>query len=657
MILHVWDTETYPNFFLYVGKFRGDDRKFIFEISSRKNQKNELLSHLSYLSNMTISTPAGNKQNCYMVGYNSLNFDYPITHELLTNHFMFDSKKAYDMAQTIITSQEYGFTQIRQKDRIIPQIDLAKINHFDNKNRRTSLKSLQVAMRSESVEDLPITPGTYLSEAQMDQLIYYCIHDVTETEKFLEKNMNNINMRVELMETGAVSGDVLNFSDVKIGYQYLIEQVGRSKCFISGSTPRQTNHAAVHFKDIILPKIYFRNDKYNEILDWFRSLIIYPKSEEGFHLEKQIENLTFVFGGGGIHASVENKKYVSDDRFDIVDIDVKAMYPSIFIANGFYPEHLGQNFTVPYAELKTKRSLYPKKSAMDKLLKLAMNGGGFGKTNDPYSCFYDLACFYKITINGQLQLLQLVESIFSIPGVEIIQANTDGVTAKVPKGSRDFFNMAVGAWEKDTGLELEHDEFKKLFIRDVNNYIAVTKKGKIKRKGAYWFPESDEDYEGVWNKDFSFMVVPKAVEKVLIDDWDPRFAAALFTDPFDFMIRYKTTGAAKVYIGEKEMLKTVRYYVSKNGQPMKKIYPPKGVIGEFCRKNSLQDSFYNKIKAEVGDKWDERIHTKNKSTYQMKESSIEDGWLVSECNVAKMFDWKSLNYDYYINEINKLIIK
>lgn len=644
---YIYDLETFPNIFLFSGKFHNKPEVQVFEISTRKNQRTELLSWLSYL------------QNCsaHMVGYNSLGFDYPITHELLNSPYTFTCETAYNLCQQIINSQEYGFTQLQLRERIIPQIDLAKINHFDNKAKRTSLKSLQFAMRSQSVEDLPIKPGTYLTPEQMDELIRYNIHDITETELFLNKCSHLIEMRKELLDTGTLSGDVLNFSDVKIGTEYLIKKIGRAKCFLAGSKPRQTFRESIIFKDIILSKIQYRTDQFNAVLDWFKSQIIYVASEaERPHLQARLAGLDFHFGVGGVHASVENKAFVSNDEFVILDIDVTGMYVAVAIANGFAPEHLGEDFKVAYKQLQSDRAQYKKGTTMNATLKLAGNGV-FGNSDNNYSCFYDPKYPKQVTVNGQLQLLQLVELLTTIPQLEIIQANTDGITAYLPRTNVHLFQMWKKHWEDETMLQLEEVEYSKMFIRDVNNYLCVTKDGKIKRKGAYWFPESDKDYDGVWNKDFSAMVIQKAIGEVLINNWNPEAIVRLCSNPFDFMIRYKTPAGATVFIGEQEQLKTVRYYVSKSGQPMKKVSIPKGEPGAFKRKNSLTDEFYNKVMAEIPKAtWDERIHTKNKSVYDVVTTSIESGWLIKQCNNAKMFDWNDIDYSYYVKEIEKLII-
>ena len=91
----------------------------------------------------------------------------------------------------------------------------------------------------------------------------------------------------------------------------------------------------------------------------------------------------------------------------IIDIDVAGMYVAVAIANGFSPEHLGQDFVNAYRQLQSDRAQYPKGTTMNAVLKLAGNGV-YGNSNNPYSCFYDPKYTFSVTVNGQLQLLQLV---------------------------------------------------------------------------------------------------------------------------------------------------------------------------------------------------------------------------------------------------------
>jgi len=643
----IYDLETLRNCFLFSGKFRGDPTIYTFEISDRRNDRDDLLAHLSWHQN------SGTK----MVGFNNLGFDYPILHNLLNNPYTFNALTAYTLCQEIITKQEYGFTAIQFKDRIIPQVDLAKINHFDNRTRRTSLKSLQFAMRSESVEDLPFEVGTTLTSDQMDKLIKYNIHDITETEKFFEWNFDLIKMRQELLDNGVLTGDVLNFSDKKIGTEYLIKKIGRSKCFHGYGKPMQTQRQSVSFKDIILPKIAFRTEKFEAVLDWFKAQTIWIGGEESPKLKVELADIPFVFGVGGVHASVENQVFESTETHVIKDIDVSGMYVAVAVANGFAPEHLGKDFVTAYKQLQRDRAQYPKGTAMNGTLKLAGNGV-YGDSNNEYSCFHDPQYTYSVTVNGQLQLLQLVESLSLIPGIKIIQANTDGITALVPRALEQFFQLWKSEWECDTSLKLEEFDYKKMWIRDVNSYLGLLPNGKIKAKGAYWYPKSKEDYNPLtWPKDFSNLCVKKTVERVLVHGDGIEDALYCNTNEFDFMARYKTTAGAKVYIGEQEMLKTVRYFIATDGEKMIKVSTPKGIIGDWKRKHSLTDSEYKAIRETLPEgTWDERIHTKNKSKVVEARTGIEAAHLVRECNVATKFNWDSVDYSYYVEEVKKLLI-
>lgn len=641
----VYDLETYPNIFTFCGYDCETKQWFLFEISDRKNQRDELIAFLQYYQS---------QPDYYFVGYNNVGFDYPIIHALMVNPATFTYQLASGLANQIIHDRD-NFRPIWESDRKIKQIDLYKINHFDNRARATSLKALQFAMRSNSVEDLPydIRP---LTDHEKDELIKYNFHDVSETINFLDKCRHLIKLRKDIIDTKMIYGDVLNMSDVKIGSEFLIKEIGRDKCFNQQRQPLQTQIQQVDLKDIILPKISFLDDKYEAVKRWFETMTWHAYKENNITMQHTINDFTFHFGVGGIHGSVENSKFFSNDEWQIIDLDVASLYPSLGIANNFYPTHLGEMFVEKYKGLKEKRFQHAKGTALNAMYKLALNGA-YGNSNNPYSPFYDPSYMLKITINGQLQILQLAELLFSVPNVKPIQVNTDGITCYVHKSAMEFFKLHQIWWQKETGLDLEEALYSKMYIRDVNNYIAVTTKGKIKAKGAYWYPQSESDYDGVWNKDYSGMVIQKAVHLSLIENVNPEYAVKMFHDPFDFMMRYKTPPGAQLYIGEEPCSKTVRYYVSNNGKPLFKTAKPKGPIGSWKRKNSLTDEFYDKILKEIPKgAWDERIHTKNKSTWDTTMTRIEAGKLVKQCNRASDFSFEDLNYDYYIKEVEKLLL-
>jgi len=644
---YVYDLECYPNIFTFCGKFEGDNNYQLFEISDRRNDVQELVKFLWFLK----SDPS-----IEMVGWNTLAYDYLLLHEILMNPYVVSFQKLFDISQSIIHSQrgDRGFSGISVENRIIPQIDIFKFCHFDNKAKSTSLKALQFNMRVESLEDLPFDIRA-LNDQEKDELRSYNLHDVVVTEEFFKKVKHALDMRREFLNDGILKGDVLNFSDVKIGSEYIVNRIGKYKCF-AGGKPRQSIRTVIDFKTIILPKIYFRTELFNSVLSWFYQQQIILRADERPKLEIKLAGLDFHFGVGGVHASADNKIFYTDDEYQIYDVDVSGMYPAVAIANRFAPEHLGDSFVEVYKQIKEDRAKYAKGTSRSAVLKLAANGT-YGNSNNPFSPMYDPKFTFSVTVNGQLQILQLVELIDLIPGCELIQANTDGITVRVRKEYEYLFKLWTTEWEKMTGLELEFVKYNRMWIRDVNNYIAEKMDASLKRKGAYFYPIEEKDYDGWWHKDFSNIASIKAAEKAMTHNWPVEVAIKLVTDPFDFMLRYKATGDSKIYIGDKKQLKTVRYYVSSCGQPMKKFSSPKGEMGEYKRKNGIKDSLYDSVMKEIGKGvWDDRIHTKNKSKYEVVEQSIESGRLVEECNIATKFNWNNVDWDYYITEAKKIII-
>ena len=107
--------------------------------------------------------------------------------------------------------------------------------------------------------------------------------------------------------------------------------------------------------------------------------------------------------------------------------------------------------------------------------------------------------------------MELAEEIMRWTEAELIQVNTDGLTVRIPRDQLAELEKTRKHWETATGLQLEEAFYKRMFIRDVNNYIAQYEDGNVKRKGAY-------EYEMEWHQNAGALVVAKVAEKVLTDD-------------------------------------------------------------------------------------------------------------------------------------------
>jgi len=604
---YVYDIETYPNVFTLAVEHAEAPLCWSFEISDWRNDSRDIVAFLQYLKDT----------NARMVGFNNLGFDYPVLHTLIRMGRS-DAATLYQKAQAIINSQDESDDkwthQVNPSDRFVPQIDLFKIHHFDNKARATSLKVLEFNMRSDNIEDLPFPVGTTLTQAQVPVLKRYNAHDVAQTKAFYEHTFSMLKFREEL--THKYSRDFINHNDTKIGKDYFVmklEEAGVA-CYDYGSkgrTPRQTRRPSIALKDAILPWIAFEQPEFNRVLGWLKAQVITETKGVFNDLTATIDGFTFVFGLGGIHGSVESEVIESDDDHVIVDLDVTSYYPNLAIVNGFHPAHLGKTFVTIYKHLFEQRKQYPKKSAESAMLKLALNGV-YGDSNNQFSVFYDPLYTMTITLNGQLLLCLLAEGLMHIPGLRLIQVNTDGLTVRVPRANKWLVDMARAAWQTRTGLNLEEAVYKRVFIRDVNNYIGQYEDGSVKRKGAY-------EYDMEWHQNAGGLVIAKVAEKVLVEGAPIRQTVQQWPDIMDFMLRTKVPRSSYLQWGDGRVQNTSRYYIAQGGKPLFKWMPP------------LKDKT------------------------EWRKIGVESGWNVQVCNDIKDAALP-VEFEYYIREVEKLCL-
>lgn len=128
-----------------------------------------------------------------------------------------------------------------------------------------------------------------------------------------------------------------------------------------------------------------------------------------------------------------------------------------------------------------------------------------------------------------------------------------------------------------TGLTYEFNEYKKMVIRDVNNYSSqYSIDNKIKHKGAF---EIDKEL----HKDPSMRIVSIALEKYFFEGIPVKNTIENHTNIYDFCLRLKLTSAfsgeynyidqSKGYPEKKtiKLSKNTRYYISNLGGAIYKI--------------------------------------------------------------------------------------
>lgn len=668
----VYDIETFPNCFTFSMEMLNQPTRAVWEISEFRDDRKSLLAFFNELARYQIP----------MIGYNNINFDYPVIHMLWKNP---DStyQQLYAKANDIINGGDRFGHIIWASDRFAPQIDLYKMHHFDNKAKATSLKTLQINMRSPFVQDMPIEDGILLSLSDTENiLIPYNKHDVDETKRFAQYAHNAIEFRQGLEEQFGI--EVYNWNDTKIGEETIIKRLGPDVCYtndpITGKRKmRQTPRTSIPLKDVVFPYVHLETPPFKRIYDYLTSQTLTSddlgdveqaatiKTKGVFtDLTTMVGGVEYHYGVGGIHGSIEKKRVQATDNWWIVDVDVSSLYPSIAIVNGLHPEHLGERFATIYGDLKKERKKWQKekgkKCTEANAIKLALNGA-YGKSNSVFSVMYDPKFTMSITINGQLMLSMLLERLQTVPTLQVIQANTDGITYFIHKDNEPKALEICQEWEKLTRLDLEHARYAKMFIRDVNNYVAIDLDGKAKLKGAYWTPDPENYHKSIaeaqppaWHKNFSNVVSVRAAVANMLYGTDIETYIRSCVNPYDFCCSVKVKRADQLLWGSQPMQRNTRYYISRNGQYLTKIMPPAGPVGRYKRKIGVSEAEYNRVMEETNWEWDERVCSGNKSKYEERTTSLAAGYVVSVVNDIKDFDWNNINYDWYVQEALKLII-
>lgn len=573
-----YDIETFLSIFCVVFKYR--DRYKTFEISERKDQYEELVAFLK----------EGALKRWFFVGFNNVRFDGQVLQWLMEAKEPFKkltgktkAKHIMEFAQSVIEKiNNKEFPPYQESKLSCQQLDLFLQAHYNNRARSTSLKWLEYSMNWKKIQDLPYKFDEVLSSDKFDDVILYCHNDVDATYEFFKKSEKMVELRFA-QQAENLHLELFNKSDSSIGEMLFLDmmsdKLGMEKKYLK---KMQTRRDFINLKDVILPYIKFETDEFNSVLEFFKEQTITEATKDALKHCLIFDGMDYFYGLGGLHAARGNSIFQSDEDNIILSVDFASFYPNISIKNKFYPEHLSESFCILYEELFEKRKLIPKSNPQNTAIKLLLNAT-FGKAGDEYSFLYDKFFQMAITVNGQLILSMLCEQLSKIEGVRMVMANTDGCELIVPKSKkREVYNVCLGI-EELTQLQLEYDVYNKLFVRDINNYLSVNTKGKVKTKGAF-----DIDLE--LHKNRSERIVPLAVKRYFVNNIPVEetvknhLSSENYEDLenqgiYDFCIGKKIQSNQNYTIedsGENIIKnikdKVIRFYVSTDGDYLKKNY-------------------------------------------------------------------------------------
>ena len=616
---YIYDIETLKSCFTYTGLNIDTAEIKTYVLHKDKFELHDLIQHLETVK--------------YGIGFNNIFFDYPVLHFIIENYKYFNTISKEDVihaiyreSQRIINLSDDDFSsRISYKNFKMPQLDLYKIWHYNNKGRKTSLKSLQISMNFPNVMEMPLEhTKDDITLEEVSDILKYNLNDVIATFEFYKLSKDKIKLRTDISKAYKIPA--LNYSDSKIGetiiFKEIIKKTGIDSNILKS---KRTYRNKIVVKDILFDNIKFETPELKQIHSFFKDVIIYPGIKNNISKSILFKNVLIDYGIGGIHGITRAGIYESDNDYVIMSADVASLYPNIGIKYKLYPEHLGSIFCDIYSNILDKRikAKNLKNNILSDALKLAANSV-YGKSNEVNSFLYDPQYTMSITINGQLLMSMLVEKLSCIPDSQIYMINTDGLEIKIPRIYKEMYFNICKEWEKITKFTLEYNEYNKISIADVNNYSCIDTNSKIKNKGRF---EIDKlvGSEPAYHKDNSFKIIPIALENYIYRNIPIEDTIRNHTNIYDFCGRQKFTKDSHGEIhsiayrnGIPEHVKNItqkntRYYISTKGNPFIKCYS----------KGST-----------------EKIHV---------------GFLVQEFNnyVEKQISDYNINYSFYINEVNK----
>lgn len=614
-------------------------------------------------------------------GYNNNKYDRLMLSALLMYYNQFDKPSKlieflYDTSQRIIRNSDNdvlwqdNFTNMLMKNRLnfrdLDLFQIFRLDHFHKSLKQTAINIkwynlLEYHMPPISELDVDyyyrLTENRGLSIEQLNRLYRNSferyLHPAwkKEIEEYNDNDvficcelvrMNQEEIRLRYMISKEYEINVLSASRSTIADKVIVKLYSKftglhPKRFIDTKTIRRK----IEVSEILSDKIQFLSPQLNDLLQSLRSLVL--RGEKGeFERTFTYAGTSYTLATGGLHSNEIPAIYVADDKQTIVDRDVTSYYPNLIRSLKVCQKHLNPKAWFRIADTIVDERTEHKHLAKDKslsliqqikhftaaaCLKIVANAGIFGKMGSEKSFLCDKKAMYKVTINGQLFLLMLIERLEDA-GIHVISANTDGIVTIVPKGLEETADNICHWWEKHLGLELEFTSYSKYITEGVNSYLTVKTDGKKKFKGRM----NPKMYLEDLSKGYNSPIVAKAVTEYFINGTPVMETLRNSKSILDFCrtqnvnrkyyIEYTHVVDHKMVV--EEVQRNTRFYVSLTGGTLMKVE----ILG-----------------------WDENNQPK------LKKSSLCAGQRVTVCNLVEDKDISELNinYLYYYNECMAII--
>jgi len=314
----------------------------------------------------------------------------------------------------------------------------------------------------------------YLTEQDKEDMTYYCRQDVYAAMIYYKEVVHPYS------QTKLLMGKTFNI-DEKTCYTSTNARLVALALGAKRRTFSDAEKIEVELPDRI--KQYCYDNLPNKIIE---TILTDTKS-----FEVKLFNNTVSFGNGGIHSILDNDIYVeANDEWMLVNVDAESYYPSMLIQFNCLSRCVvnPEVFSDIYRKrMEIKHKPNKTKEDTDKQLayKLVLNTT-FGASGNKWLDLYDPHQCTRTCRVGQIFLGALANKLYNtVPGLQIIQTNTDGILCYFRRKDIDLVRKLTGEWTKISGINMEEDLVEKIWQRNVNNYLLIKEGGKLKYKGAW----------------------------------------------------------------------------------------------------------------------------------------------------------------------------
>ena len=450
----------------------------------------------------------------------------------------------------------------------------------------------------------------YVLPKYIKPMLYYNKNDVFLCGEIVRQKPDEVKLRYSL--SNAFNLNLLSCSRANIADKLLAKFYSE----LSGLNKKQfeklrTERTKLSFNKIIFPHIKFQTPELQKMLAEMKQVVITRTNKDAFSKEIEFYGTKYTLATGGIHSVDRPGIFRSTDNYTYIHYDIGSFYPSTMVAYNIAPKHLNQQvFTKMVDYFRTTR-LKCKHTADDvemlikgvpnklsaEALKIVINAI-YGKFGSETYFLYDRFAQMQVTINGQLMVMMVIESL-ELAGIHVISANTDGIIVKLYKNKEEQFKQITDEWCAFNKMTADSERYKLFITRDINNYLNVQSNNTIEFKGAL----DPKQYLKDLKKGYDMPIVAIAVFEYLVNNVPVMTTLRNHKDILDFC---KTQNVGRQFevvydVCEKGVIthvhsqRHVRFYVSTKGVIIQKENKTTGARSKLaggntvCILNSLDD--------------------------------------------------------------------